>query len=219
MFTSAVAIAANAYLGAIVAAVVAIFANIWLTGALHEDGLADFCDGFGHAHDRKRTLEIMRDPRCGVYGALGLIGSILTRTASVYTLLLMVPPLTFALLMTLVAALSRGAAVMPMRSQTYARPEDSHAKGARLSHPLTGGWLVLCATGALLPLAIATVVVSPYALMVMPLVAATYAVMTRAFITRLGGYTGDCLGALQQLTAIITLLALVALSRTHTFGI
>ncbi|MBO4802370.1 MAG: adenosylcobinamide-GDP ribazoletransferase [Bacteroidaceae bacterium] len=56
-----------------VAALLAIVARVLLTGALHEDGLADFCDGFGGGTSRARTLSIMKDSHIGTYGVLGLI--------------------------------------------------------------------------------------------------------------------------------------------------
>ena len=55
------------------AALAAIGTRLWLTGALHEDGLADFCDGFGGGPTRERTLAIMKDSHIGTYGVLGLV--------------------------------------------------------------------------------------------------------------------------------------------------
>ena len=55
------------------AALAAIGTRLWLTGALHEDGLADFCDGFGGGTTRERTLAIMKDSHIGTYGVLGLV--------------------------------------------------------------------------------------------------------------------------------------------------
>jgi len=64
---------ASIFLPAIVALLLAIIARVMLTGALHEDGFADFCDGFGGGTTRERTLEIMKDSHIGTYGVLGLI--------------------------------------------------------------------------------------------------------------------------------------------------
>lgn len=61
------------YFHVITAAIIAVGARLLLTGALHEDGLADFCDGFGGGTTRERTLEIMKDSHIGTYGVLGLI--------------------------------------------------------------------------------------------------------------------------------------------------
>ena len=73
LFGTAVLTLALALLPAAVAVLLSMAATIWLTGALHEDGLADTCDGLGGAVSRERALEIMKDSRIGSYGALGLI--------------------------------------------------------------------------------------------------------------------------------------------------
>ena len=213
LFTGVVGVLGNAAFGAVVAAVLAVFATVWLTGALHEDGLADFCDGFGHAHGRERTLEIMRDPRCGVYGVLGLVGIVLTRIVSLYVLLFALPPLALAAVLVAIAALSRGFAVTPMRSHGYARAGDDAARGARLSQPLCGAWLVTCLLGALAPAAFGAIYLSPFVLLIVPAMWCVQWLTTRTFLRRLGGYTGDCLGTIQQLTEVTGLLALVALAK------
>ena len=68
------------------AALLTIGATIWITGALHEDGLADVADGFGGAFERSRKLAIMRDSRIGAYGVLALILSIGLRAAALAAL-------------------------------------------------------------------------------------------------------------------------------------
>ena len=213
LFTAAIGVASNAAFGAVVAAVLAVFATIWLTGALHEDGLADFCDGFGHAHSRERTLEIMRDPRCGVYGVLGVLGAVLARVACLYVLIFAVPSTVLVTLLIAIAALSRGFAVAPMRAHNYARQGDEGARGARLSQSLSGGWLITCVVGALAPTMLAAVSLSTSILGIIPIMWCAHWLISRAFITRLGGYTGDCLGAAQQVTEVAGLLTLVALAK------
>jgi adenosylcobinamide-GDP ribazoletransferase len=216
LFTAAVAMLGQIAFGTAVGAVLAVLATVWMTGALHEDGLADFCDGFAHAHGRERTLEIMRDPRCGVYGVLAVVGAILTRVVCLYALLYALAPVALIVVLVAIAALSRGFAVAPMRSHDYARAGDDAARGARLSRPLSGGWFVTCALGALTPAVFGAMYLSPLvAVIIVAVMFCAQQLTARAFSARLGGYTGDCLGAVQQFTEVTGLLALVALSK-HT---
>lgn len=64
---------ASQFFSPLLSVVLALLARVLLTGALHEDGLADFCDGFGGGHDRESTLRIMKDSHIGTYGVLGLL--------------------------------------------------------------------------------------------------------------------------------------------------
>ena len=80
------AVAISAGISPAVAALLAIAARMLLTGALHEDGLADFCDGFGGGTTRERTLAIMKDSHIGTYGVLGLLISLGLLWACIATL-------------------------------------------------------------------------------------------------------------------------------------
>lgn len=176
-----------------VAAVLALGAGMVLTGALHEDGLADLCDGLGAAPgDRQRMLAIMRDSRLGTHGALGL-GVVLGALA--LALAALDPP---AAAVALVAGhgLSRASACGAMCGASYVRGQGA-AAGLRAG-PGPGDLAVLAATGALLALLLAAVV--SWAAMAAGLagLAVAHLLTRRVYERRLGGYTGDCLGAVQQ---------------------
>lgn len=169
--------------------------GVFLTGALHEDGLADTCDGLGGGHTKERALEIMRDSRIGTYGAVGL-GMVL---AIKITALVAFP---YGVFWVLVAghALSRLSAVVVIETSDYARVDGvARPVAGRLDH--TGRHIALASAGAvLLPL-----------LIVMPIMAVLFGVITLAlghwlvrkvFEPKLGGYTGDCLGAVQQVSEL-----------------
>ena len=100
-----------------------------------------------------------------------------------------------------------------MRSHEYARQGDDSARGARLSQPLSGGWLIACGVGALTPALLAGIYLTPFVLSIIPVMLCAHWLISRAFITRLDGYTGDCLGAIQQVTEVAGLLTLVALAK------
>ncbi len=168
------------------AALLAITTGIVLTGALHEDGLADVADGFGGGQTRDAKLEIMRDSRIGSYGVVALI-LILGLTA---TAIAASPPTSKSLtLFAAIGAISRAAVVIPM---TFLRPARAEGLGFRAA--LTPGWRVWTAIGLM---ALAALVTFPALIIVSIL---TAGLMTIAAKTQIGGQTGDVLGATQKLT-------------------
>ncbi|GMA77280.1 hypothetical protein GCM10025880_36970 [Methylorubrum aminovorans] len=104
-------------LGPFVAAALALVALALITGAMHEDGLADVADGFGGGQSRERSLEIMRDSRIGAYGGTALFLGLALRAAMLATLLDRSGTLA-AVALLFAAALSRTAALIPSRSST-----------------------------------------------------------------------------------------------------
>lgn len=184
------------------ACALALLGGILLTGAMHEDGLADVCDGFGGGTSQARVLEIMKDSSVGVFGALGLVVSFCLRWQCLCALpaALLVP----CLLAT--HAWTRATAVALMAFLDYARPEGA-SKARPLAHRMS-----LLRLGLALCLGLAPALLLPpllwWALVVPPLVCACAGSWFRK---RIGGYTGDCLGAAQQLGEMAMLLVLVSL--------
>ncbi len=179
-----------------VAILIAVITGVLTTGAFHEDGWADFCDGFGGAVSRERTLEIMTDSRIGAYGALGLI---LLFALKLETLASIEPgwvPIGFIC----AHSFSRACAVMVMMILPYARPDDD-SKAKPVAHNVRRLDCLVAITIGLAPTAAATLWFEQYEAFLLaslpPLTATVW--MTRKFSRRLGGYTGDCLGATQQI--------------------
>ncbi|HEV7815444.1 MAG TPA: adenosylcobinamide-GDP ribazoletransferase [Janthinobacterium sp.] len=192
-----------------VAALLATIAGIHVTGAFHEDGFADMCDGFGGGMTRERVLEIMKDSRIGAYGAIG-IGCLL---ALKVTLLSLLPPGTAIAALFLAHPLSRLAAASLIWRLEYARA-DSKAKP--LAQEMSGAEFALAAATALLPALILGLGGQlPWRAMAGGALGAALVTLwlARLFIRRLGGYTGDCLGAVQQATEIAFYLAVLAAFR------
>jgi len=190
---------AATFLPSPVAVALALVVSVLITGALHEDGLADFCDGFGAGDDRERVLAIMADSRSGVYGVLGVVLVVLLR----YTTLSGVAASagTLAVVATLIAghALSRFLCVSFMHTHSYVRP-DPQAKGRKLSAPMDATTLALATLPGILPLALFWIPGVPLAMLALAPALLVRAWLGRLFTRRIGGYTGDCLGAAQQLT-------------------
>jgi adenosylcobinamide-GDP ribazoletransferase len=176
------------------AVVLGMAATLLATGALHEDGFADTCDGLGGGWDREQILAIMKDPRIGSYGAIGIGLLLLAKWNALASMD------TAFLLPALVAghAVSRLAACSLMYALDYAR-SDASSKSAPLTGRMPASALAFAALCGLSPCALL-----PYAevLFALALVAIVTLFAARTFVRRLGGYTGDCLGATQQTTEL-----------------
>jgi adenosylcobinamide-GDP ribazoletransferase len=189
-------------LGATVAALAAVVAMIAATGALHEDGLADTADGLWGGWDRERRLAVMRDSRTGTYGVLGLLAVVGLRAA-------LLAPLDLAGFARAVACghvLGRAATVALAQLLPAAAP----GRGAELTGPLgsVGG-----VTAALTALLVPAVAVGWWAAAVLAAAALVLAGCAALFRRRLGGITGDTLGAAEQLVELAVIAAVAALAR------
>jgi adenosylcobinamide-GDP ribazoletransferase len=221
-FGAAVLLAALQAWPAPVAVGLAMAATVWLTGGFHEDGLADTCDGLGGAVDRARALLIMKDSRLGSYGALGLLLTLALK-AAVLTVLAQRQPLLAAAALVLAHAWSRTGAVALLAWLPYAG-DAAHAKAKPLAQhigPLAlAAALAWCALMALLVPWLATRLngaagplagLSPVRLVLAALAAAGVALWCGRWLRRrLGGFTGDGLGATQQWCELAVYLALAA---------
>ena len=185
----------------------AIAAMVLLTGALHEDGLADCADGLGGGRTRERKLEIMRDSAIGSYGVLALILSVGARAAALAALIALGPWLPLlALLAT--QTLSRALAMALAHRLPHARPDGA---SARLGQPslqaavLSMAVGVVCAGVALL-LALPAGTALPTLAALLAICAAVAWLVYLAAKRQIGGQTGDVLGATQQLTDLAGLI-------------
>ncbi|WP_082505701.1 adenosylcobinamide-GDP ribazoletransferase [Aureimonas sp. Leaf324] len=188
----------------------AVLLLVALTGALHEDGLGDTADGlFGHA-DRERALAIMKDSRIGTYGALALIGSLILRVAFLAAIG-SASGLAAALALAAAATGSRGAMAFLWSALPSA---DPGGLADRVGRPSPARGRIAAAIGLALA-SVLTVPVSGWgALILPPALAALVGLWLRGvLVRRLGGQTGDALGACQQLTEIAWLLGLALVTR------
>ena len=170
--------------------VIGLATAILVTGALHEDGLADTIDAFGGGKSRERCLEIMKDSRIGTYGTLALIIVLALKGAA----LLSLDPLSAACVFIAAHAGARLAAVLALWSLPYAG--DGSAKVSRPASELTPQEL---ATAIVLGLAPGLLVLKPTTFLISMafafIAAGAMGLMARR---RVGGYTGDVLGAIEQ---------------------
>lgn len=185
-------------LPAMLAAGLALAAQIIVTGALHEDGLADLADGFWGGRDAARRLEIMRDSRIGSYGALALILGTGLRWQAIAALAVM--PARAGLALVAVAMLSRLAPVVLLWLLPPARSDGMGRSASGAAHPAILIAALLCLPWLALP-------GLPVALAAAGLITLALGRLAR---TKIGGQTGDVLGAGQQLAEIALLMGLAA---------
>ncbi|MFN3596724.1 MAG: adenosylcobinamide-GDP ribazoletransferase [Rubricoccaceae bacterium] len=185
------------------AAAAALAATVWLTGAFHEDALGDTFDGLGGGWTREEVLRIMRDSRMGTYGTVALVLTLGARWGALATIGAAGGPAGVAAALVAAHALGRWTALplilwLPyVREHGTGKPFAASVTPARLAagSALAGGAAALALGGAAVP-AIATV-------LGVTLVAGAY------FRARLGGMTGDCLGAANQLAELAVYLVLL----------
>ncbi len=187
--------AATLYFGSMilphaVVVIAAIAVRLLITGALHEDGLADFFDGFGGGDNRDRILAIMKDSHIGTYGVLGLIIYMLLLGSALYSL-----PVTVAALTILAAdPFSKMVTSQLVNMLPYARREEEAKNKTVYRKPSLAAGLSLTVQG-LLPMALMIWLTgTPWYLFIAipPLVMYfLYLLMLR----KIQGYTGDCCGA------------------------
>ena len=197
----------------LVAAVLSTAFGIKLTGAFHEDGLADSCDGLGGGLTRERTLTIMKDSRLGTYGVLGLVSALLLKIS-----LLASMPLTMAVLALIIGHTASRLLCISLLSLLPYGGEIEHAKAKPMAQQLTpiqglysSGWLILAIilVALIFPNTMQQIGLAQWLLaFILALIATDY--MRRLLRRRLDGYTGDGLGATQQLSEIAIYIGLAA---------
>lgn len=197
-----------------VAVVLATCAGIYLTGAFHEDGFADMCDGFGGGLTRERVLEIMRDSRIGAYGAIG-IGCLLALKC---VLLSLMPPSAAIAALLLAHPLSRLAATALIWQLSYAREEG---KAKPLAQEMNHYEFLIASSSAALPtLLLGGFGYVSWQAILGGVLAACIATawLGKKFLRRIGGYTGDCLGGVQQVTEVLFYLSVLASVQHGAWG-
>ena len=171
--------------------ILATVVTVLMTGAIHEDGLADTCDGLGGGATRERALEIMKDPRIGAFGAIALILMLLLKISA----LSLMPVWSAMAALVAAHAFSRFCAVLVSFAGHYvgsversrASPVVGNVKRGDVFVAALFGLpaLVLCGRAAIIPVVVALVLLG---------------LLFRWCVQRIGGYTGDTLGAAQQIT-------------------
>ncbi|MEQ1543973.1 adenosylcobinamide-GDP ribazoletransferase [Methyloglobulus sp.] len=183
------------------AAILALIAGILLTGAFHEDGFADVCDGFGGGYDKQRILEIMKDSQIGAYGALGLV---LLMSLKI-SLLSSLPATSVPFILFAGHSLSRLQPLLLMHHYDYARIHNS--KGSAAAYKPSTKELFFASTFAVFPLVLLPLQCG----LAIPFIFLVNWRLGCYFHRHIGGYTGDCLGTCQQMAEVVFFLSISAL--------
>ena len=192
--------ALSAYIGYLLtgsylaAAALGVLCDVLVTGGIHMDGLCDTCDGFFSGRERERVLEIMHDSRMGTFGGLGMALTLLLKFAFIAAALERLGCAALALTFS-APVLSRMGVVLLEKIGVSARDGMGRAYVQGMS------WKLVAAAFALG--AIIMLLVKPVALIGIPVVVGLELLINRYFNKKIGGLTGDTLGAANELAALV----------------
>lgn len=178
-------------------------ATILLTGAFHEDSIADFCDGFGGGRDKESILRIMKDSHIGTYGTVGLI---LTLGMRFLTLSNLVPGVFLAVIIA-GNAYSRFQPVLLINTSEYMR-KNAENKAGDVAGNHSFKTILISFIIALIPMLFLPLWISGFIILIEFV---TFLLFRLYVHKKLGGYTGDVLGALQQISEIVFYLSFLIL--------
>lgn len=185
------------------AILLSMISTILATGAFHEDGLADMCDGFGGGWNKQDILRIMKDSRTGTYGVVGLCTVLALKFAALYYVDSRLIPLV------LIAghSLSRFVASTLLYNLDYVR-DDDQSKAKPAAGRMSTSSLFVGLLFVIVPLAL---FLNYFIFLLLIPVFAMRWYLGRFFVKWIGGQTGDCAGATQQICEVVFYLSLLAL--------
>lgn len=188
-----------------IAIIISMIASVWITGAFHEDGFADVCDGFGGGWTKEKILIIMKDSRLGTYGVSGLVFILALKFLALYHLY----HISVNLILILISghAISRFIATLLLYTHAYVRDVDT-AKIKPTTQQMSTKSLIISGVFGITPLFFFQKGFVFLALIPLVIV---YWYMGRFFKRWIGGQTGDCAGALQQVAEVVYYISILAL--------
>ncbi|MGH2699209.1 MAG: adenosylcobinamide-GDP ribazoletransferase [Actinomycetota bacterium] len=205
MVGALVYVGASELLSPLLAAALAVSAEVLVTGGFHEDGLGDTMDALGGATGAADARRILKDPRLGSFGVLSVTLGVIVRVAALATL----DPWSAVAALPAAHALGRGAAISVLRSRNVAAGEGLGASYARAVSSRT------LFAGVTASLALAAIAIGAWVLAAFLACAVIAWWMGRIARHRIGGVTGDVLGAIQQCSLLAVLLLASAVDAQH----
>lgn len=199
------------FLSTEIAVILAIIASILTTGAFHEDGFADVCDGFGGGWTKEKILMIMKDSAIGAYGAIGLVLLFLLKFKLLSESILLFTNNILLIFLLFISAhsLSRLAAISIIFTHEYSR-DDASSKSKPIAKQYTWKEVFGSFFFGLIPLLVFSYFDLKFLLAIIPVFITRY-FLARYFQKWIDGYTGDCLGATQQVCEVIFYLSILFL--------
>lgn len=184
-----------------VALLISIIGSVLITGAFHEDGFADVCDGFGGGWTKEKILNIMKDSRVGAYGVIGIVLLLLLK----YMSLLSINVYDLGFVLIAAHSFSRLCAVLVIFTSKYVR-ENEDAKAKPLAKQISANELIPAVILGVAPLFL-FLTIKILVVLLLPIIGTVY--LRWYFHKWIGGYTGDCLGATQQVTEILFYISMI----------
>lgn len=206
---------ASLFLETETAVILGIIAGILTTGAFHEDGFADVCDGFGGGWTKERILLIMKDSAIGAYGAIGILLLLVLKFKVISEMIaessMLTPNATLTIFFLFVAAqsVSRFVAITIIFTYSYSR-DDETSKSKPIAKTYAWQEVVGSLFFGLLPLVILSFFQWQIVLVLIPIFLTRF-FLARYFYKWIDGYTGDCLGAAQQVCEVVFYISILAL--------
>lgn len=199
------------YVDPLVASLFYLGISVIMTGAFHEDGFADVCDGFGGGWTKEQILNIMKDSRVGTYAVVGLLVLLLLKVRLVVLIIEESPAFEILFLVCVSAhAMSRWGAATIIFTHEYVR-DDEKSKARPVAKSYTPLNVIVSTALGLFPLGVlAWYLNQPMLLLFIPLVYLMKMYLITKFKKKIGGYTGDCLGASQQVMEVLIYLLFVS---------
>lgn len=199
------------FLSTEIAVILAIITSILTTGAFHEDGFADVCDGFGGGWTKEKILMIMKDSAIGAYGAIGLVLLFLLKFKLLSESILLFTNNILLIFLLFISAhsLSRLAAISIIFTHEYSR-EDASSKSKPIAKQYTWKEVFGSFFFGLIPLLVFSYFDLKFLLAIIPVFITRY-FLARYFQKWIDGYTGDCLGATQQVCEVVFYLSILFL--------
>lgn len=191
-----------------ISVVLSMVSTVLLTGAFHEDGFADSCDAFGGGWTREKILKIMKDSRIGTYGTVGLLFILATKYFSLINVHIeQIPFVLFAS-----HALSRYSATGMIFFSTYAR-DDATSKVKPVGKELSAIDYLISLIFGTAPLLLLAYIYSYWYLLIFLSIIPIIYFLKQYFEKWIGGYTGDALGATQQISEVIFYLSFIVITK------
>ncbi len=195
-------IARSELISTLFGSIIFIVISVWLTGAFHEDGFADVCDGFGGGWTKEQILKIMKDSRVGTYAVVGLVLMILLKVSLLVEVVPQFGPLMLFLLVINGHAISRLIAATVIFTHEYVREDElSKARPVAKAYSVTN--VIAALIFGLIPTTAILILTGQFWWCIIPILLYLVKIyLTNLFQKKIGGYTGDCLGATQQIVEV-----------------
>ncbi|MBU2916272.1 adenosylcobinamide-GDP ribazoletransferase [Reichenbachiella agariperforans] len=189
------------------AVLISMVVSILITGGFHEDGFADVCDGFGGGWTKEKILTIMKDSVLGAYGVIGIILVLMIKFFSLSELIQQVDLWTACMVLFVAHSLSRTVSVWMIFTDSYVR-ENEDAKAKPIAKQMSKATFLVANLFGFIPLVLIPKI---EILLLIPVLLMVKWYFSRYFKKWIGGYTGDCLGAVQQVAELIIYLTILIL--------